>query len=63
MGALVAMDFRVYMELFEISAIYINIIIERGTSRIQKNDQKFTPNAASKWSWNLAIFDMMVEKG
>ena len=28
----------------------INIIIERGTLRIQKNDQKLSTNAAFKWS-------------
>ena len=28
----------------------INIIIERGTLRMPKNDQKFSPNSASKWS-------------
>ena len=41
----------------------INIIIERGTLRIQKNDQKLLTYAGFKWSRKLAIFGLVVGKG
>ena len=41
----------------------INIIIERGTLRMQKNDEKLLTYAGFKWSRRLAIFGMVVGKG